>query len=230
MKYKITGTIFLISLLIILNSCSSLPEWVIRRGPNKISFPQKNLDDTQKKLVEGALYLKGRNKINIKNRKFNMDCTGTVLGVYYYAGIDLSKEFNKYTGPGVKRLYNSLNQKKLLYNTNAPKPGDIIFWDNTWDRNHDGKENDYLSHVGMVVKSEKNGQITYIHEHYKKGIIFEKMNLKNPNTYKKVINGKSIIINSPMRMKGSKKHSKWLSSHLYKIFGKAYLVNSQEEK
>ena len=80
-----------------------------------------------------------------------MDCTGTVLAIYYYAGIDLARDFNKYSGNGVTRLYKSLQAQKLLYETRYPVTGDIIFWDNTYDRNEDGRWNDTLTHVGITA-------------------------------------------------------------------------------
>lgn len=180
----------------------------------------ENGNDVQKLLIEGANGLRGAKSINVKGRKFTYDCTGVVLGCYYYAGIDLTLAFPDYTGNGVSRIYHYLKDSELLYKTEDPAPGDIIFWDNTYDRNGDGEENDYLTHMGMVVKAEENGQITYIHANYRKGIVFEQMNLKRPDVY---MDG-SETVNSPMRMKGEKRSPRWLSSHLLKLFGMGYLL------
>ncbi len=135
------------------------------------------------------------------------------MAVYYYAGIDLSKDFNKYQGGGVSRIYQYLKDKKLIYYTENPVPGDILFWDNTYDANGNGTRDDILTHMGIVVDVTENETITYIHEHYRKGIIFEHMNLKDPENYD---------VNAAMRMRGTGMEGGWLSSHLYKESGMGY--------
>jgi len=193
---------------------------------------QKEEQDTtkiaeiKKKLLQGAESLVGKDTIIVNGKKFINDCVNTVLAIYYFAGIDLSKEFGKYSGNGVRRLYKTLENHELIYSTHSPAPGDIVFWDNTWDMNGDGIYNDPLTHVGMIVKISDEGNLEYIHYNYIKGIVYEKMNLNNPDTYSKIVNGKTIIINSPLQMKekGKAHSNKWLSSHLYKSFGKGYLM------
>ncbi len=187
----------------------------------------RHLSYRQKKLVEGAYKLLGYrgNRIVVRGRSFNFDCSGTILAIYYYAGIDLTREFSRYTGNGVLRLYKILYYAHLLYLTKTPRPGDLIFWDNTYDRNHNGKMDDYLTHIGMVVNVYSDGTIEYVHEHIRKGIVIERMNLRYPNTYRKRINGRFVIINAPIRIKekGKPHPSKWLASQLLRAFGKGYL-------
>ncbi len=186
----------------------------------------------QEKLAEGAGYVLGKESLHIRGREFPVDCTGVVLAIYYYAGIDLARDFAKYSGNGVTRLYKSLEQEKLLYNTSLPETGDIIFWDNTYDRNEDGRLNDPLTHAGMVVTAKKDCTIEYIHHNYRKGIIIEYMNLLNPDVFQQLDKGEMMIINSPMRMKtpGKSRAEKWLSSQLYKIFGRGYLLSPERER
>ena len=167
----------------------------------------------------------GKQELIIRGKRFNMDCTGAVLAIYYYAGIDLARDFNKYTGNGVTRLYKSLEAHKLLYDTRYPVTGDIIFWDNTYDRNEDGRWNDPLTHVGMVMNVAKNGEVEYVHLNYRRGIIIENMNLRQPDIHQRMEKGQMKIINSPMRMKrpGVAHPRNWLSGQLFKIFGMGYL-------
>lgn len=138
-----------------------------------------------------------------------------MLAVYYRAGINLEKCYSGYEGNGVKRLYSCLRDNKLIFNTANPKVGDLIFWDNTWDRNEDGKFNDYFTHTGMVVDVADDGTITYLHHNYRKGLIFETMNLLSPNNTK---------LNSAMRMRGSPAApgGQYLASHLVRVFGRAW--------
>ncbi len=212
-------------ILLILSSCrtsSDIIETDITE-PDGIQTPM-DLSDTQKKLVEGAYEIIGREKLFIRGKSFGMDCSGIVLSLYWYAGIDLTKAYNDYSGNGVTRIYRYLEDKDLLYRTLGPAPGDIIFWDNTYDKNEDGQPNDLLTHVGMVVDIDHNGNIDYIHHNYRKGIVLARMNLNNPDTYAETVNGEQIIVNSAMRMKGSPGFDKWLSSQLYRQFAMAYLL------
>ena len=210
-----TNVKFVIILLIaaLSHSCKSAPETGLS------SAPQTGVDltKTQEKLIEGSHWALGRTTLNVNGRAFNLDCSGTVMAIYYYAGIDLSRDFNKYTGGGTSRIYQYLDDKKLIYNTKIPVPGDILFWDNTYDSNGDGIRNDYLTHMGIVVEVEKNGNVTYIHEHYKKGIILESMNLLFPD---------DTIANSAMRMRGTGMKGGWLSSHLYRESAMGYILKN----
>ncbi len=206
----------------VFTGCSTVSPYNTARYSESLEKEASRTDitETQRLLIQAAGTLLGVDSIRIKGRTFNFDCTGVVLACYYYAGIDLTDAFPHYTGNGVSRIYQYLEDNDLLYRTETPEPGDIIFWDNTYDRNGDGVENDLLTHMGMVVASE-DGNIVYIHVNYRKGVILEKMNLKRKNEF---MDGNAVI-NSPMRMKGSKKSPRWLSSHLFRIFGKGYALD-----
>ncbi|MBN1835188.1 MAG: CHAP domain-containing protein [Spirochaetales bacterium] len=179
----------------------------------------------QEKLAEGGRYVLGRRELVIRGRRFNMDCTGAVLAIYYYAGIDLSRDFDRYSGGGVMRLYQSLEARDLVYDSRAPATGDIIFWDNTYDRNGDGQWNDGLTHVGMVMAAGEDGTIEYVHLNYRKGIVIEYMNLNSPDVHQNLERGSVQIVNSPMRMKQKDQGhpERWLSSQLYRNLGMGYL-------
>lgn len=147
-----------------------------------------------------------------------MDCSGVIRAIYFKAGIDLAQDFNKYKGGGTQRIHETLRSKGLIYRPTVPVPGDILFWDNTYDANHNGRSDDILSHIGMVVSSDKKyGNVVYVHHHEKKGIIFETMNLFHPDDPK---------YNAVMRSQRAKKlpGNKYLASQLYKDAGKGYLL------
>ncbi|MBN2048800.1 MAG: CHAP domain-containing protein [Spirochaetales bacterium] len=208
---------------LLLVSCATIPP----PSESGSSTPAEgDLSKTQALLVEGARSVLGKDRLVIRGKEFRIDCTGVVMAIYYYAGIDLSPAMSAYSGNGVNRLYSYLREKKLIYRADIPAPGDIIFWDNTWDANEDGVYNDYLTHTGMVVEVDKTGLITYVHHNYSKGIVTEYMNLTDPDTERATRKGEIVIINSPMRMRGSPPapEGQRLASHLAKSFGKGYLL------
>ncbi|MBN2551208.1 MAG: CHAP domain-containing protein [Spirochaetales bacterium] len=209
-------------LLAVLGSCVMVPSRVAREGINPAAG---ETEDLRRKLAEGGNYVLGKDELIIRGKRFNMDCTGAVLAIYYYAGIDLARDFNRYTGNGVSRLYKSLEAKGLLYYTRLPVTGDIIFWDNTYDRNEDGRWNDPLTHVGMVMNVSEDGSVQYVHLNYRRGIIIENMNLYQPEIHQRMEKGQMRIVNSPIRMKqaGNPHPRNWLSGQLFRNFGMGYL-------
>ncbi len=178
----------------------------------------------QEKLIEASCYLLGKTEIIVRGKRFNCDCSGLILALYYYAGIDLLPRFARHSGNGVARLYKINEANGLLSTESVPPPGAMIFWDNTYDSNEDERWNDEFTHVGMVYSSSPDGSIEYIHLNYRRGIILERMNLLREDVYREA--GSSLIINSPMRMKSQVyiNPDSWLSSHLFRAFGKAYLL------
>jgi len=186
----------------------------------------KEIENIKRKLVEGAELYKGAKSLKVNNRNFNMDCSGIVAAIYYHAGIDLQKYYPYYSGTGTERIYETLRERKLLKKTWQPEPGDIIFWDNTFDRNKNRKDDDPLTHMGMVVSCDKQGNIIYIHYNYSRGIVYEYMNIRYKNNESKIIKGETVTINSPMRSKGgSKTKRNWLAGQLINCFAEAYYLD-----
>jgi len=180
----------------------------------------------REKLVQGANAVVGRKELVIRGRRFTMDCTGTVLAIYWYAGIDLSQDFGKLRGTGVSRIYQTLQRHDLLYTTTHPLSGDIIFWDNTYDDSgYEGRPNP-LSHMGMVVSVDQGGTIAYVHYHIRRGITIDYMNLESPDVQSRMESGSMKVINSPLRLAvaGRPHPARWLAGQLYRVMGLGYLL------
>jgi cell wall-associated NlpC family hydrolase len=180
--------------------------------------------EIREELVGTAYSLLGKNRLAVGGKKFRLDCTGLVQAIYWGAGIDLESPLAAYTGNGVARLYSFLDDRGFVTKGNDPLPGDLIFWDNTYDHNGNGRVDDPLTHVGMVVSVRNNGDLEYIHHNYRRGIILENMNPRTPGLYSRVVNGKTVVVNSPMRMRGSPAYDKVLSGELVRAWGQAYLL------
>ena len=193
-------------------------EGISEAAPKSLPKNTAGLSQKQKQLVEAAYWAKGKTSLSVNGKKYKMDCSGVVRAIYQKAGIDLAQDFKKYKGGGVQRIHETLRSKGLTYRPTVPVPGDLIFWDNTYDANKNGRADDVLSHIGMVVTSDKRtGEVVYVHHHEKKGIVFEKMNLLHVN---------DPAYNAAMRDSKAKKlpGNKYLASQLYKDAGKGYLM------
>ncbi len=180
----------------------------------------------QRKLVEGARLAVERQDLNLDGRKFSWDCTGTVCAIYWHAGIDLAADFARFSGNGVNRLYQTLEARRLLYRAPLPIAGDLVFWDNTWDQDGDGKWDDPLTHVGMVTESSRDGAISYVHLHHSRGVVIESMSLREPDVHQRMENGRMRIVNAPMRLAapGQPHPAQWLAGQLFRVLGMGYLL------
>ncbi len=218
---RIISTFLLPALLLI--SCATTetgtPSETLRNDKGEIR-------EIQALLKEAAYKYIGAHSLTVKGKTFRTDCSGVVSSLYYYAGIDLESYYPDYTGSGTERIYKMLSERGLLEETWLPETGDIVFWDNTYDKNNNGKKDDMLTHIGMVVECDKFGNISYIHHNYLKGIVIEKMNIRYKNEYTRTKKGTVIIINSPMKEREGSRRSrdKWLSGQLYNSSGQGYRI------
>lgn len=167
------------------------------------------------RVAEAALDLVGMRSLNVAGRRFNFDCTGTILAAYYAAGYDLAAGFGAYTGNGVTRLYAMSADQGTLRDRAPLRPGDIVFWDNSYDRNGDGRWNDELTHAGVVVDVASDGTVTYVHHNYRRGVVTATMHIDRPQDLER---------NSPMRMASHRWRptDPWLSGELYRAHGALY--------
>lgn len=185
------------------------------------TIPQPS--ELQMRIVEAAEELLKTQQFVVAGHRYNNDCTGTILAIYAMAGIRLVDLFPNYAGGGVQRLHGIAVDYDLLYHSELPQPGDLIFWDNTYDRAGDKQWNDKLTHVGLVLSVDSNGTVEFIHYDYVQGAVKAWMNLTDPDTH---IGTDGIIVNSPMRMRSHRylNPDEWLSSHLYRELGAMYLI------
>ncbi len=220
-----TPALLVLILSILLAGCAGFGGPGATRGAAERVPPEgetAGLTERQRDIVEAAHMYRGAEKLRVRGRDFRMDCTGAVAALYWHAGIDLLAPLAEYRGNGVTRLYRFMEDKGLTASSDDPAPGDIIFWDNTYDRNEDGRANDLLTHTGVIVSTEADGTVVYFHHNYRHGLVFERMNIRDPDTHMKVVKGEKVLMNSPMRMRGSPNFELWLAAQLLRSYGRAW--------
>jgi cell wall-associated NlpC family hydrolase len=156
----------------------------------------------------------------VNGKSFTLDCIGTVGAVFWSLSMDVTKDFDLYSGNGVNRLYMTLKERNALHTDKYPRPGDVIIWDNTWDADDDGdRVHDPRTHAGIVLAVDEDGTIHYVHENLYKGIVIEVMNLVRP-TEARDEQGK--LINSGLAIAtetGGPKPAHSLSGDVFNCFG-----------
>lgn len=213
-------------LLLAVTGCVSVAgDWKHEEPPEASALDEASEITTQQLRILSAAedMLESQNFV-VSGYRYSYDCTGTILAIYAMAGIRLVDLFPAYAGNGVRRLYGIASDHELLYHSEYPQPGDLIFFDNTYDKNGDTQWNDGLTHVGLVLAVDPNGTIEYLHHHYTKGVVRAHMNLLAPETH---LDGNGVVVNSPMRMRSHRylNPDEWLSSHLYRQLGALHAIN-----
>ncbi len=158
---------------------------------------------------------------SVDGQSFTSDCIGFVLYVYYQAGMDLAQAYGN-GNRGVNSLFNGLQSRDFIYTEGSPQPGDLVFFDNTYDANRNGSWDDPLSHIGIVEKIGKHDTIYYIH-FSSKGVKRYRLNLKYPNTYAFTTkDGEQLVINSYLRKNRGEGYAKrkYISANFFNSFAR----------
>lgn len=182
---------------------------IINKPIDKIQVNKEEQDELRKKIVLIANQSLGISSFSFNSRSFLFDCSGFIFYVYYKAGVDLGLYLVDQTPfGGVHQLYlianNYFSVSQMSFNI-----GDIIIFDNTYDRNKNGKNDDLFTHVALIVEIKDDGTITYIHKS-NSGVVKGYMNLLKNDLH--MINGE--VINSYLNDSGNN----GLSSKLFNTF------------
>lgn len=171
----------------VMSGCASVSQIPSVDSPGLYRQPgltRKVPDSEELRIIESARFLVGQElnaRVSINGKAFILDCIGTVSAVFWDSNIDLQKDFPEFSGNGVSRLHQSLARQGVLHADRYPRPGDVVFWDNTWDANGDGdRSNDLHTHAGVVLSVDDDGSIQYVHASISKGVVIEVMNLLHP--------------------------------------------------
>jgi hypothetical protein len=106
------------------------------------------------------------------------DCSGLVRLAYRAAGIELLSHGTLPGENAVSAIYRRAQRSGALHQR-APRPGDIVFFRETYDRNRDGQRNDGLTHVGVIESVERDGTVVFVHRGGS-GVKRARMNLRFP--------------------------------------------------
>ena len=136
-------------------------------------------------LVSAARSFMGKKVLRVGDKIFRSDCSGLVSASYAKAGRELR---------GSPKTMHAQAKKENVLST-TPHPGDVVFFDNTFDKNKNGKFDDPITHVGIVEEVFADGRISMLHIGSKR-VSRIYLDLKNPNTYK---NKEGSIRNSYLR-------------------------------
>ena len=135
-------------------------------------------------IVRTAAQLVGATTIESNGRHIAYDCAGVTRAVFLKHGIDLyDAEPIAPHANGVRIIHAHIRQQGRFHRGPDTHPGDLVFFNNTWDYNGDGKVNDSLTHVGIVERQEADGTVVFI-SRVAHAVERYHMNLRLPNVHK----------------------------------------------
>lgn len=165
-----------------------------------------------------ASQLVGARTITSQGKQIAYDCAGVARALFLKHGIDLYSDAP--TDPkvnGVKLIYSHVQRHGMLHQGPIADPGDLVFFDNTWDFNGDGQLNDPLTHVGVVEQVETDGTVVFI-SRVSGAIERYRMNLDWPHVHK---TSEGRILNDFIRRKlpTDPEETNRLTGELFSAFG-----------
>lgn len=144
------------------------------------------------------------------------DCSGLIETLFLQQGLALPTA--EVAGNAVAREFEGFKREGALVQQH-PLPGDLAFFDDTYDRNHNGRLDDPLTHVALVTEVDLEGTLTLVHfgSH---GVTSFRMNLAQLHAPR---DGRGRRINDRLRVQTRRDppRTHYLASELFVAFGRA---------
>jgi hypothetical protein len=196
------------------------PEWHRRPerarppAPPPVVRPPKPGPSPEEIAAAAAAYV-GASRIEVGGTRYRFDCSGLVEASLASAGCP-------FTGSSAS-LFEQARDLRVLHRRRRPSPGDVAFFDNTYDRDGNGRRDDPLSHVAVVESVASDGTITMVHVG-SKGVTRLVMNLRHPEDR---TNEAGAVINDYLRAptKGDSPRTRRLAGELWVGFASFWQVD-----
>lgn len=215
-----TGDILATGMVALLVGCPAPAFDVARpvKAPERHCCPAESVQQLRHAIALTATKLVGARTIKHKGRLIKYDCAGVTRAIYLANGIDLFKNpgRNRRTN-GTTIIYDHVRRYGHIHRGPRARVGDLVFFNNTWDLNGDGRANDPLTHVGVVEKIEPDGTIVFI-SRVSRAIERYRLNLLQPGVHK---SRDGRLLNDFMRRKrrNDPDNTRYLTGQLFAAFG-----------
>jgi hypothetical protein len=140
------------------------------------AVPDDSGDDVRARIAAAATGSLGERALVVGGVRYRFDCSGVVSAIYARAGVPLLHDGR---APDTKGLF-ALAQKNGSVRRHHPLPGDLVFFDDTWDENGNGRIDDPLSHVGVVERVDDDGTVVFVQRAGGR-VIRSRMNVARPH-------------------------------------------------
>jgi hypothetical protein len=123
-----------------------------------------------------AIASAARHALEKPPRGFRHDCSGYVSGAL--DAVDMLDDAGVPNEARVIDYWTAAEAEGRVHHNPIPMVGDLAFFDNTHDRNDNGKMDDWRTHIAIVVDVEPDGTVVLAHKGSRYALI--RMNLLHP--------------------------------------------------
>lgn len=102
------------------------------------------------------------------------DCSGLVMSVLARAGVETTGDSRSF--------WREAKREGRAFVVGEPAPGDLAFFDRTWDKNRNGRVDDELTHVAVVVAVHDDGLVELVHRE-RAGVRLLRLHLLRPHDH-----------------------------------------------
>lgn len=175
-------------------------------------------DDVADEVVFSSRGLVDQTTMVVEDTVYRHDCIGFVEAAYAAVDMDLTSS--------IAHLHAQAQVLGIFHRDPYPHPGDVVFFDNSYDKNRNGVRDDPLTHVAVVESVDADGTIQMIHlGGRRKPVTRKPMNLLHPDRTRSE-DGK--VWNGHLRSTQDRDGGPTLASALWVGFGSFWLVTEEE--
>ena len=150
--------------------------WARRDGPPPSDTPDVHRPrptGTQPSAQNGRIADAARWYLDHPTTGFRSDCSGFVEAVTARAKVPRKGS--------TRDLWSQMESLGATHRRSRPSPGDLVFFDNTYDRDGDGRTDDPLTHLGVVIAIAADGTVTFAQDGTSKGRSTMRLNMAHPH-------------------------------------------------
>jgi len=192
--------------------------------PTALPFLLPMPEETRSRIVAAAARLVGVDApaFDVGGVRFNGDCSGYVAAVFQAEGIPLRDGLRLEpgdAGSSAVALYRMVTAHGLIFGAERrPLPGDLVFFNDTYDRNGNGLVDDPLTHVGIVERVSAGGTVRFLHRG-SRGVARGAMTLGHRDRER---DASGAVVNTPLRLarRSDPPGTRYLSAQLFAGFGR----------
>lgn len=209
---------FLVALVTLVGCTTSTRDRSIRTVTAPTCCKSVEASSRRAAIVQTASKLVGATTIQANGKRIAYDCAGVTRAIFLAHGIDLYDSGSPDPkANGVRLIHHHISRHGTFHEGPIVRPGDLIFFDNTWDYNGDGIVNDPLTHVGIVERQERDGTVIFI-SRVAGAIERYRMNLALPHVHR---TAEGRVLNDYIRRKDidDPHPAAYLTGELFTAFG-----------
>lgn len=160
-------------------------------------------------VADTACSMIGARAVVVSGVRYRFDCSGFVEASLAGAGL-------VFEGSSAD-LFATARARGVLHRRHRPDVGDVAFFDDTYDKDGDGRFDDPITHVGIVTRVGADGTLEVVHLGGS-GIATLAMNLRQPDVHR---DESGRLLNDYLRAPSSRDSPRvrHLSGELWAAFG-----------